>query len=313
MAIETTSVSTTRVRRRRLRERLDLGSGLLPYFLVIPTILVILVVAVYPILDSVWLSLQDNPGSTLPSAFVGLAHYAQLFQNSVYQYRGAIANTLIFFVISVALETILGLGVALLINKTFPGRGLVRAAILVPWAFPTIVSAYIWQLMYNDQTGIITYILQGLHILAPGGSLLVTTPGVITASVVTDVWKTTPFIALLVLAGLQVIPNELYEAANVDGSSRWQSFRQITLPMLKNVLLIAVLFRSLDAIRVFDVFYAFGQRQTQSMGSNAFFLMFAGPPTDFGPGLASAVLIFILGIVISLIFVSQMRGIAQQA
>ncbi len=143
--------------------------------------------------------------------------------------------------------------------------------------------------MYNDQTGIITYILQGLHILAPGGSLLVTTPGVITASVVTDVWKTTPFIALLVLAGLQVIPNELYEAANVDGSSRWQSFRQITLPMLKNVLLIAVLFRSLDAIRVFDVFYA------------------------FGPGLASAVLIFILGIVISLIFVSQMRGIAQQA
>src|SRR5579875_2771399 len=267
MATETTSVSTTRVRRRRLRERLDLGSGLLPYFLVIPTILVILVVAVYPILDSVWLSLQDNPGSTLPSAFVGLAHYAQLFQNSVYQYRGAIANTLIFFVISVALETILGLGVALLINKTFPGRGLVRAAILVPWAFPTIVSAQMWLLMYNDQTGIITFILRGLHLLGASDTLIGSRNGVIIAALITDVWKTTPFMALLLLAGLQLIPNELYEAAGVDGSTKWQQFWRITLPMLRSSLIIALLFRTLDAIRVFDLFYAFGQQTTPSMAS----------------------------------------------
>jgi ABC-type sugar transport system permease subunit len=312
MATETKTISAADVRRPKLRERLDLGSGLLPYLLIIPTILVILVVAVYPILDSIWLSMLESPGLPAPSAFIGLEHYVQLFQNSVYQYGSAIGSTLIFFVVSVALETVLGLGVAILINKTFPGRGLVRAAILVPWAFPTIVSAYIWQLMYNDQTGVITYILQGLHILAPGSSLLDTTPGIIIGATITDVWKTTPFMALLLLAGLQVIPKELYEAGNVDGTSRWQRFSQITLPMIKNVLLIAMLFRALDAIRVFDLFYALGQRQTQSMGSNAFFLMFAGPPSDFGPGLASAVIIFVLGIVISLVFVSQMRGIAQQ-
>lgn len=311
MTTETQAIRAAGVRRPGLRERLDLGSGLLPYLLIIPTILVILVVAVYPIIDSIWLSMLDNPASPAPSAFVGLAHYAQLFKDPVYQ--GAIGSTLIFFVISVILEAILGLGVAILVNKTFRGRGLVRAAILVPWAFPTIVSAYIWQLMYNDQTGVITYLLQGLHLMAPGATLLGTTPGVITASIVTDVWKTTPFMALLLLAGLQVIPKELYEAANVDGSSRWQTFTRITLPMIRNVMLIALLFRSLDAIRVFDLFYAFGQRQTQSMGSNAFFLMFAGTPSDFGPGLASAVVIFILGIIISLVFVSQMSGIAQQA
>ncbi len=310
MATKTETVKAAGMRRPGLRDRLDLGSGLLPYFLVIPTILVILVVAVYPILDSIWLSLQDNPALPVPSAFVGLAHYVQLFKDPVY--LGAMGNTFIFFVASVLLEAILGLAIALLINKTFPGRGLVRAAILVPWAFPTIVSAYIWQLMYNDQTGVITYILQGLHILAPGSSLLQTTPGIVIASIATDVWKTTPFMTLLLLAGLQVIPNELYEAASVDGSTVWQKFTQITLPMLKNVMLIALLFRSLDAIRVFDLFYALGQRQAQSMGSNAFFLMFAGTPSDFGPGLASAVVIFVVGVIISLIFVSQMRGIAQQ-
>jgi ABC-type sugar transport system permease subunit len=106
-----------------------------------------------------------------------------------------------------------------LINKTFPGRGLVHAAILFPWAFPTIVSAYIWQLMYNDQTGVISYFLQGVHLLKPGGILLETPNGVVIAAIITDVWKTTPFMALLILAGLQVIPSELYEAASVAGSS----------------------------------------------------------------------------------------------
>jgi trehalose/maltose transport system permease protein len=309
MATQTQTVSAT-VRRPGLRGRLDLGSGLLPYYLVIPTIVVILVVAVYPIFDSIWLSMLDNPASPVGSTFVGLQHYSQLFADSVY--RGAIVRTIVFTIISVALECILGLGVALLINKTFPGRGLVRAAILVPWAFPTIVSAYIWQLMYNDQTGVISYFLQGIHLLKPGGSLLETPNGVVTAAVVTDVWKTTPFMALLILAGLQVIPGELYEAASVDGSSRWQQFWTITLPMIKNVLLIALLFRTLDAVRVFDLFYAFGARLAESMGSNAFFLMFAGTAADFGPGLASAVVIFVLGIIVSLIFVSQMRGVLSQ-
>ena len=308
MATQTQVVSTV-ARKPSLRDRFDLGSGFLPYIIVIPTLLVILVVGAYPIINSVWLSLFDNP--TLPGGgtFIGLQNYATLLENAVY--RDAVSRTLVFTIVSVALELVLGLGVALLINKTFPGRGLVRAAILVPWAFPTIVSAYIWQLMYNDQTGVITYFLQSIHLLAPGDTLLGSSTGVIIAAVITDVWKTTPFMALLLLAGLQVIPNELYEAASVDGSSRWQQFWSITLPMLKNVLIIALLFRSLDAIRVFDLFYAFGQRAYPSMASTSYFLMFAGTSLDFAPGLAAAVIIFLFGIVISLFFVSLMRSSSQ--
>jgi ABC-type sugar transport system permease subunit len=287
-----------------LMERIKLGDGFLPYFLVLPTLLVIVVIAVYPMLDSIRISLLDNPVANSP-AFVGLRNYGIVLGDADFQ--AGIRSTLIFSVFSVALETLLGLGIALLINKTFPGRGLVRAAILVPWAFPTIVSAQMWLLMYNDQTGIVTYILQSLHILGAGNSLVNSPGGVIIAAIVTDVWKTTPFMALLILAGLQVIPGELYEAAGVDGSTRWQQFWSITLPMLKGPLLIALLFRSLDAIRVFDLFYVFGGRAVPSMGTFSNFKMFAGVTSDFAPGVAAAVIVFILGLIISLIFVSFMR------
>jgi ABC-type sugar transport system permease subunit len=290
-------------------ERLNRGSGITPYVLVAPAILIILVVAVYPILDSIYLSFIDNPLSA-SAQFIGVKNYVQVLSDHIFQ--GTIALTLIFSVISVALETIFGLGIAILINKTFPGRGLVRAAILVPWAFPTIISAQMWLLMYNDQTGIITYFLQAIHLLAPGDTLISTTAGVITAAVITDVWKTTPFMALLILAGLQVIPAELYEAASVDGSTRWQSFWNITLPMLKAPLVIALLFRILDAIRIFDLFYVFGQQRVQSMATYAQYNMFAGTPADFTPGLAGAVIIFILGVIISLLLVSMIRDVMKQ-
>ena len=305
-----TATAERPVERLTLGERVRMAGGLMPYWLVLPTILLILVIAVYPMIDSIRISLLDNP--LLPAAnFVGLSNYIHVLSDPVFQ--GATATTLIFTVISVALETIFGLGVALLINKTFPGRGLVRAAILVPWAFPTVVSAQMWLLMYNDQTGVITYILQSLHMLAPGDTMIGSTNGVIAAALITDVWKTTPFMALLLLAGLQVIPAELYEAASVDGCTRWQRFWNITMPMLKNPLLIALLFRTLDAVRVFDLFYVFGQRSVPSMASYADFHMFAGTPEDFAPGVASAVIVFILGIIISLIFVSMMRDVVREA
>ncbi|HET8851879.1 MAG TPA: sugar ABC transporter permease, partial [Ktedonobacteraceae bacterium] len=132
------------IKGQSLRERFDLGSGFAPYFLVLPTVAVILAVAAYPILNSLWQSLLDNPLSTAPS-FVGLRNFVQLVGSS--EFRGSIVTTFSFTIISVALETIFGLGIALLINGTFPGRGLVRASILVPWAFPTVISAQIWYLM----------------------------------------------------------------------------------------------------------------------------------------------------------------------
>ena len=291
-------------RRLSLRERFDLGSGFTPYFLVLPTVLVILAVAAYPILNSIWLSLLDNPLSPVAN-LVGLRNFVQLFGNN--EFRGSIATTFIFTIISVALETVFGLGIALLINGTFPGRGLVRASILVPWAFPTVISAQIWYLMYNDRTGIVSYLLQQMHLLAPGATLLQSNGGIIAASVITDVWKTTPFMALLLLAGLQVIPNELYEAASVDGSTRFQQFWTITLPMLSGPLVIALLFRTLASLGVFDLLYVLGGNQVQSMASFSYNYMFTRSTFDFAPGVAASIVLFVTGLIISLLFVLLMR------
>ncbi len=292
------------IKRQSLRERLDLGSGFAPYFLVLPTVIVILAVAAYPILNSLWLSLLDNPLSPVAN-LVGLRNFVQLFGNS--EFRGSLGTTFIFTIISVALETIFGLGIALLINGTFPGRGLVRASILVPWAFPTVISAQIWYLMYNDRTGIVSYILQRIHVLAPGATLLQTNGGIIAAAIITDVWKTTPFMALLLLAGLQVIPTEMYEAADVDGSTRFQQFWLITLPMLTGPLVIALLFRTLAALGVFDLLYILGGNQVQSMASYSYNYMFTRSTFDFAPGVAAAVVLFVTGLIVSLLFVLLMR------
>src|SRR3989442_14375014 len=301
MATQAVEVST---RRPTLRERLDLGNGFTPYFLVLPTVLVILAVAAYPILNSIWLSFLDSHLST-SAKFIGLGNFVQLFRSS--DFRTSIGTTFTFAIISVALETILGLGIALLINGTFPGRGLVRASILVPWAFPTVISAQIWYLMYNDRTGIVSYILQKIHMLAPGATLLQSNGGIIAAAVITDVWKTTPFMALLLLAGLQVIPNELYEAASVDGSTRFQQFWTITLPMLSGPLVIALLFRTLASLGVFDLLYVLGGNQVQSMASFSYNYMFTRSTFDFAPGVAASIVLFVTGLIISLLFVLLMR------
>src|SRR5206468_8173438 len=189
-------------------------------------------------------------------------------------FRSSIGTTLLFTLSAVTLGTIFGLGVAVLINDTFPGRSLVRASVLVPWAFPTLISAQMWSLMYNDRTGIISYLLQQMHILAPGATLLQTNSGIITAAIIVDVWKTTPFMALVLLAGLQVIPTEMYEAADVDGATRFQQFWTITLPMLTGPMTVAVLFRTLASFGVFDLFYILGGNQVQSMASYSYNYMF---------------------------------------
>ena len=198
-------------KRLSLRQRLDVGNGLTPYYLVLPTVLVTVAGMFFPILISLWLSFFDRlPGPS--TEFIGLSNYIQLIASS--EFRSSLSTTLIFTLIAVTLETLFGLGIALLLNDTFPGRGLVRAAVLVPWAFPALLSAQMWSLMYNDRTGIISYFLQQMHILAPGSTLLQTNSGIMTAAIIADVWKTTPFMALLLLAGLQVPePNRAIQPA----------------------------------------------------------------------------------------------------
>lgn len=294
-------------RKASLRDRFDLGNGMFPYFLVAPTIIIIALVAVYPIIDSVRLSLLDNPLIPSGSNFVGLRNYLQVLGDSAF--RNSVGVTLIYSVVSVALETVIGFALALLMNKAFPGRGLVRTAILIPFAFPTIVSAQIWTLMLNAQNGLLTYLFQIMHILAPGDSLLRTPSGVVTAAVMIDVWKTTPFMALLLLAGLQVIPGELYESASVDGSNRWQQFWTITFPLLRSALLIALLFRMLDALRAFDLFYVLtgGGREIQTMALYSYANMFVGTTFDFSPGVAAAMILFIICAVVGIVTVSLSR------
>jgi ABC-type sugar transport system permease subunit len=301
-AVEVEGAATSR--RLTLRDRFDLGSGFTPYFLVLPTIIVILAVAGYPLVNSFLQSLQSNPLSP-SSTFVGLQNYVQVLQSS--EFHTAIGVTFAFTIIAVFLETVFGLGIALLINATFPGRGLVRAAILVPWAFPTVISAQIWYLMYNDRTGIVSYILQQIHLLPRGGTLLQTSNGIILASIITDVWKTTPFMALLLLAGLQVIPSELYEAAGVDGSTKWQQFWSITLPMLTGPLLIALLFRTLASMGVFDLLYILGGNQVESMASYSYNFMFTRTTFDFAAGVTASMILFFTGMIIAVLFVIWMR------
>ena len=303
----TIRAETLPARKLPLRQRLAVGQGAFPYFLVAPTLIIIAMVAAYPIIDSVRLSLLDNPLIPSGSDFVGLRNYVQDIGDPFFQ--NSIGVTLIFSVTSVALETVLGLGVALLMNKVFPGRGLVRTAILIPFAFPTIVSATIWKLMLNAQNGVLTYLFQSAHLLPQGDSLLRTTNGVIISAVLIDVWKTTPFMALLLLAGLQVIPSELYEAASVDGSTRWQQFWKITFPLLRAALLIALLFRLLDALRAFDLFYVLtgGGRQVQTLALYSYANMFVGTTFDFSPGVAAAVMLFLLCGLVGIVIVSFSR------
>jgi ABC-type sugar transport system permease subunit len=278
-------------KRLSLRERLDLGNGFIPYFLVMPTVLVTVAVAIYPVLNSFWYSLLNNmPGPA--AGFVGWNNYFELVESN--EFRSSVSATLLFTTIAVTLETIFGLGTALLIHSLGRGRNLVQAAILVPWVFPAVIAAQMWALMYNDRTGIISYILQQMHILAPGATLLETNAGILTAIIIADVWKSTPFMTILLLAGLQTIPAELYEAAGADGATSFQQFWSITLPMLNKPLTVALLFRTVTSFGTFDLFYVLGANQVQSVASYSFNYMFTRTSFDFAPGVAAAVILFVI-------------------
>ncbi len=267
------------------------------YYMVLPALLIILVVAFFPIAQSVNLSLRQ---STIAAAgpFTGLENYVEMFQNP--DFLEGLSNTVIFTVVSVAIEFVIGMAIALAINRAFRGRGLVRAAILVPWAFPTVISAVMWRLMFQDQVGIIQYVANTLGIISE--PVLSDRTLMLIAVILIDVWKTTPFMALLLLAGLQTIPGEVYEAARVDGASVVQRFFRITLPLLKPTILVAVLFRTLDAYRIFDLFWAFSQQQLESLAT----FVYEGvriSQLQYAQGNAASVFIFVTAFLIAIFFI----------
>jgi trehalose/maltose transport system permease protein len=232
-----------------------------------PTFLVLALVAGWPLVRTVWFSFTDASLTNLSGAqFVGFKNYFSWVTlksgRTVYSglladaaWWGAVWNTLKFTVFSVGLETVLGLIVALVLNAQFYGRGLVRAAILIPWAIPTIVSARMWAWMLNDQFGILNDMLLSLGLISEKIAWTANPETAMTAVLIVDVWKTTPFMALLILAGLQMVPRDMYEAAKVDGIHPIRVFWKVTLPMIRPALMVAVIFRMLDAMRVFDLIY----------------------------------------------------------
>ncbi|RKG84419.1 sugar ABC transporter permease [Corallococcus terminator] len=267
------------------------------YLLVMPAVLVLAVVALYPVLAAIWLSLHRFILVFGERRFTGLANYVYLFGDA--RFWSALANTAYFTAVAVTVELLLAVPLALLLNRSFPGRGLLRASVLVPWAIPTVVSARLWAWMFNPDYGLINRLLGGADINwlgAPGYALH--------AAILVDVWKTTPFVALLVLAGLQGIPEDLYKAARVDGASTWRQFRAITMPLLKPALLLAVLFRSLDAFRVFDAIYVLTEggpaNTTETLSIYAYkTLMRSG---DFGYGSALSVMTFLCVVLLAVVW-----------
>ncbi len=246
------------------------------WLLLAPTFLVLALVAGWPLVRTVWFSLTDASLTNLSGAqFVGLKNYISWITLSSGRtvYRGLLAdpvfwgaawNTVKFTIVSVSLETVLGLIVALVLNAEFRGRGLVRAAILIPWAIPTIVSARMWSWMLNDQFGILNDMMLSLGLISQKIAWTANPETAMTAVLIVDVWKTTPFMALLILAGLQMVPKDMYEAAKVDGIHPIKVFWRVTLPMIRPALMVAVIFRMLDAMRVFDLIYILTPNNAQT-------------------------------------------------
>ncbi|NEP53219.1 MAG: sugar ABC transporter permease [Moorea sp. SIO3C2] len=222
------------------------------WLLVTPALLLLLLVYGYPILRSFWLSLfTKNLGTQLEPVFSGLNNYGRMMGDG--RFWHSLSNTVIFTSVSVALELVLGIAIALILNQTFKGRGIVRTIAILPWALPTALIGLVWAWMFNDQFGVWNDILLRLGIIQDGINWLGYPTTAMMAVIAADVWKTTPFISILLLAGLQSIPQDLYEAHTLDGATPWQSFQQITLPLLTPQILISLLFRFAQAFGVFDL------------------------------------------------------------
>lgn len=264
---------------------------------VLPALSVIGLVAVFPVFYVFYLSLHRKVLTFNISTFIGLDNYIYLLGDS--RFWNALKNTAYFTGVSVALELILGLSIAVLLNRAFKGKGFMRAVVLIPWAVPTVVSAKMWEWIYNTDFGILNYIL-GTDI-----NWLGSTFRAINAAIFMDVWKTTPFVALLLIAGLQVIPKDLYSAAKVDGAGSWYIFRRITLPLLMPVILIVLIFRTLDAFRVFDAVYILTgggpANTTETLSIYAYKVLFQ--LLQFGYGSTLSVIVFLCVGLISVFYV----------
>jgi multiple sugar transport system permease protein len=308
--MEAATAQVTRPGRRRKAITADKAERRLATRMVAPSIIVIAIVAIYPIGYAIWLSLHEYsvrvPGLSRWAGSLGLRNYSTTLKDSVFW--DAFKTTFIFTGASVTLELILGLAMAIAMHSAFKGRGVLRTVILVPWAVLTVVTAITWRSIFEPDLGFANSVLKALHL--PGGHTvwLGQKPEALFVLIFADVWKTAPFMALLILAGLQVIPDDIYEAAKVDGSTAWQRFTKITLPLLRPAILVALIFRTLDALRIFDLPFvltkgAFGTNTLSLQAYQTF-----QQNRIIGLGAAVSILTFITVMTVSFIYIRFVGG-----
>lgn len=297
----TPAVGATTARDQKPARRPGLSAGAraerrLGWLLCAPAVLVMVAVAGYPILYSAWLSLQRYD-LKFPERreFVGLDNYAVVLSNEYWW--TAFGVTVLITVVSVAVELVLGMGLAFVMHRTLVGRGLVRTSALIPYGIVTVVAAFSWRFAWTPGTGYLA------NLVAPDGAPLTERASALAIIMVAEIWKTTPFMALLLLAGLALVPDDLLKAASVDGANAWQRFRRVMLPVMKPAILVALLFRTLDAFRIFDNIYVLtqGSYETSSVSMLTYNNLIRG--LNLGIGSTMSVLIFLTVALIAFVFV----------
>jgi trehalose/maltose transport system permease protein len=264
-----------------------------------PMLILLALIAGWPLVRTIWFGFTDANLADLSAwKFIGFDNYLFHDQDRWVgllvdpEWWRAVWNTVKFALISVTLETIFGMIVALVLNANFPGRGVVRAAVLIPWAVPTIVSAKMWSWMLNDQFGIVNDALLKLGLISSPLAWTANPDLSMIAVIMVDVWKTTPFMALLILAGLQMLPSDCYEAAKVDGINPVKVFFKVTLPLIRPAVMVAVIFRALDALRIFDLIYVLTSNSKDTMSMSVYARQQLVDFQEVGYGSAASTLLF---------------------
>lgn len=272
----------------------------------VPAVAILALFTLYPLGRTFFYSFTDaRLGNLDQPAWIWLENYFYLLRDP--DWWRAAANTGVFALVSVTLEGLLGLAIALLLDSKIRARGWVRAAILVPWAIPAVVSARIWAWMFNDMYGVINEVLQRAGIASGQTAWLAEERWALWTLIAVDVWKTTPFMALLLLAGLQSIPRVVYEASRVDGASVWQEFLHVTLPLLRPALGVAILFRLLDALRIFDLPFVLTSNSRSSAVASIYARQQMIDFQEVGYGSAASFVIFCVTALIAIFYLGLSR------